>query len=752
MDMPAVLDPECQQVLLSIHDAFMAQDVDEMAVLNEICGQLVSRRFFRLALACLNDAGGLTIKGAAGVDGQRLPGIELEQPHNPFAKCIHTNLPVRLPQGFADMNSGIVGMLPKDTARFPAILYPLTSQKHCIGVLCVVAEGKDGFAQNDHLLLQMAAQHVGFALGMLRALSTRNSADAELRLAAAVFENSLEGIIITDRDGTILAANPAVAKSTGYDVHELIGRNPRIFNSRRQKKDFYSSMWEEITSTGQWKGEIWNRRKDGGNYPEWLSISAIRDERGQVVNYIGIFIDISRQKDVERHLDFLSHHDPLTRLPNRILFTDRLLVAITKAKLNRQSLSVLYIDIDYFKYINDTFGHNEGDNLLLAVAQRLQGCLREEDTLSRMGGDEFAVLLQDLNVEGAELVARKIIEAMEMSFSLGSHKLYVTVSIGASVYPGDGDKPAALLKNSDTAMCRAKSQGRSNLQFFRSNMQEYSIRRVEMEQRLRQALERNEFRVFYQPQIDLVSGRMTGVEALLRWQPQDGSLVPPAHFIPMAEETGLIIPIGEWVLRTACAQCKAWHEAGQGGLRVAVNLSARQFQQAGLHDMVAGVLRDSGLDPACLELELTESIAMQNAAEAAASLRDLKGMGVQISIDDFGTGYSSLGYLKRFPIDKLKIDQSFVAGIAEDTNDAAITMMVITMAHSLGLRVIAEGVETREQLEFLKMYCCNEVQGYLLSPPLPAEEFERLLAASETCSGGAERTIKEHATEVFYEK
>lgn len=727
MDMPVMLDSDCQQALLDIHNVLMTWNTDEETVLNGVCEKLAAYRPYRLAWAGLGTDAALFVRGATGNAARQLHGAVLDlscaDREDPIAKCMRTALPVWLEKGLAMLEHVPLKALPPDDLAAPAVLYPLMNQGRCSGVLCTVVRTGQELAPSDHLLLEVVARHIGFALAMMRVFAARNKTNEQLKLAAAVFDNSLEGIIITDGKGVILAANAAVVQATGYSKEELIGSNPRMFNSGRQPKEFYASMWEAIMHDGQWKGEIWNKRKNGEIYPEWLSISATTDKQGEVTNYIGIFIDVSKQKEAERHLDYQAHHDALTDLPNRVLFNDRLLMGIAKAKRNDQSLAVMFIDIDHFKYVNDTFGHNEGDNLLQAVAKRLKACLREEDTLSRMGGDEFTVLLQDLTGEGTEMVARKILDAMKLPFNIGEHKLYVTASIGISVYPKDGDKPMELLKNSDTAMYRAKEDGRNNLRFFRSNMHEFSMRRIQMEEDLRHALKREEFKVYYQPQVDLVDGRVSGVEALLRWARPGVGLIPPGQFISMAEETGLILPMGEWVLRVACKQCKAWHDQGWRGLRVAVNLSARQFQQSDFVDMVARILCETGLDPECLELELTESIAMQNAAETVAVLHGLKRIGVQISIDDFGTGYSSLGYLKRFPIDRLKVDQSFVAGIVEDPNDAAIIIAVIALAHNLGLKVIAEGVETGEQLDFLKMHFCNEVQGYLLGRPMPAEEL-----------------------------
>lgn len=722
-----MLDEECQQALLDIHNILMTWNTDEETVLNGVCEKLLAYRPYLLAWVGIGMDTALVVKGAAGSAAPQLHlavlNLSSSDRENPIAKCMRTALPIRLKNRLVMLENDTIKALPPEVLIAPTILYPIRNQDRCYGVLCVMAKTGQELTQGDLMLLEVVAQHIGFALAMMRIFAARNETNEQLKLAAAVFDNSLEGIIITDGKGVILAANAAVVQATGYSKEELIGSNPRMFNSGRQPKEFYASMWEAIMHDGQWKGEIWNKRKNGEIYPEWLSISAITDKQGVVTNYIGIFIDISKQKEAERLLDYQAHHDALTGLPNRVLFNDRLLMGIAKAKRNDQSLAVMFIDIDHFKYINDTFGHNEGDNLLQAVAKRLKACLRAEDTLSRMGGDEFTILLQDLTGEGTELVARKILDAMKLPFNIGEHKLYVTASIGISVYPKDGDKPMELLKNSDTAMYRAKEDGRNNLRFFRSSMQEFSVRRIQMEEDLRHALKRQEFKVYYQPQVDLVDGRISGVEALLRWERPGVGLIPPGQFISMAEETGLILPMGEWVLRVACKQCKTWHDKGWRGLRVAVNLSARQFQQTDFVDVVAGILSETGLDPECLELELTESIAMQNAAETVVVLHGLKRIGVQISIDDFGTGYSSLGYLKRFPIDRLKVDQSFVAGIVEDPNDAAIIIAVITLAHNLGLKVIAEGVETGEQLDFLKMHFCNEVQGYLLGRPMPAEEL-----------------------------
>jgi diguanylate cyclase (GGDEF)-like protein/PAS domain S-box-containing protein len=732
MDMQAGLNSEQAKILLDIHSALMTWNVDEQAVLRSVCEILSSLRSgLSIFCALLDDAGELRIAAAAGVWGAAITGLSLgkAEGQDHLGQCVQTGRVVNLENGLSALGCASLEIVPAAILQQEAILHPLTLQGTGIGLIGIVDRKRSHRSLLDPILFQMVAQHTGFALGMLRTFAQRDAIIGELQLAAAVFDSSLDSIFITDSQGTILKVNAAAMRVTGYTADEMLGRNPRIFQSGRHDRTFYAELWRSVMQTGRWQGEIWNRRKNGEVFPELLSISAIRDRHGAISNYISIFIDISAQKEAERRLDYLANHDRLTGLPNRDLFHDRLLVALAQAKRNRQPIAVLFIDLDHFKYINDTFGHAIGDELLRAAAQRIQGSLREEDTLSRISGDEFTILLQHFDSrEEVGLVAGKILSAMKSPFGIGEHELYISASIGISTYPEDGDHPELLLKNSDTAMYHAKSDGRGGMQFFRSSMEGYSIQRLELERHLYHALEQEEFLLFYQPQFDLNTGRLTGMEALLRWQRPDVGLVSPQDFIPLAEETGLIVPIGEWVLRTACKQGSIWGRTGAGPVRLAVNISAQQFSRADFCDMVGTILADTGFPPDCLELELTESLAMHHAEETVLTLKKLKALGVQISIDDFGTGYSSLSYLKRFPVDSLKIDKSFVDGIADDPNDAAIVIAIIVMAHSLGLGVIAEGVETQEQLDFLKMHHCNEVQGFLLGRPMPAGHVEKLLA------------------------
>lgn len=551
------------------------------------------------------------------------------------------------------------------------------------------------------------------------------------KLADKIFEYSSEGVLITDIKGIILNVNKAFSQVTGYQRDEVVGKTPAILNSRRQGKAFYDGMWHALASVGHWEGEIWNRRKDGEIYLEWLSICAVKNHQGETTNYVAIFSDITVARENEQRLEHLAFYDPLTNLPNRVLFQDRLQQVISRAARNQEMAAIMFLDLDRFKSINDTLGHKAGDELLIEVGERLSGCVRGSDTVARLGGDEFTVIIPDVtDVHHVSAVAQKIIEVVAMPFTLEGQEVFVTTSIGISIYPMGGKTVEALTKSADIAMYHAKSQGRNNFQFFRDAAHADTSALFALENHLRRALERNELEVHYQPQVDIETGRITGMEALLRWHhPKQGD-IPPSKFIPLAEETGLIHSIGEWVLRQACAQNKAWQDAGYPPMRIAVNLSVRQLKQKNLAEKVAEILDDTGLDPNWLELELTESVVMQNAEEAVGLLNQLKSIGVWLSIDDFGTGYSSLSYLKRFPIDTVKIDKSFIHDVDTNEDDAAISQAIIALANSLRLKVIAEGVENNEQLHFLREHQCCDAQGYFFSRPLPPGAITALMDKS----------------------
>jgi diguanylate cyclase (GGDEF)-like protein/PAS domain S-box-containing protein len=554
-------------------------------------------------------------------------------------------------------------------------------------------------------------------------IQQRAAAEQRLQLAAEVFENANEGITITDASGQIISVNPAFCKITGYAPDEVIGKNPRILSSGRHDRFFYQQMWAEIQTSGRWRGEMWNRRKDGTFFPEWLSISAVRAPTGEIAHYVGVFADITRVKESQEKLAFLAHHDPLTGLPNRILFNIRLEHGIQRAKREQQILSIYFIDLDRFKDVNDTLGHQAGDQLLAMVARRLDGRLRANDTLARLGGDEFILLQENTeSTSNVSMVAEKLLAELRRPFKMLEHEIHVGASIGICVYPADGDNAETLVKNADAAMYQAKAHGRNTFHFYTESMTQIAMDRIRLEGQLRGAIEREELELYYQPQFDLTDGRLIGTEALVRWHHPTMGLVAPIRFIPLAEETGFIVALGDWVLRTACAQIADWDKQGITVPRVAVNLSAKQFDHGDLAHAVRDAITAAQIAPARLELELTESVIME-CNDAFPVLESLRAEGIAISIDDFGTGYSSLSYLKVLPIDKLKIDRSFVVDIGQDTSDEIIVRAIINLGKSLGLKVLAEGVEEAAQANFLCAEGCMEMQGYLYSRPLPAAEF-----------------------------
>ncbi|MBA3032961.1 MAG: EAL domain-containing protein [Gammaproteobacteria bacterium] len=557
----------------------------------------------------------------------------------------------------------------------------------------------------------------------------RSRADAILRQAAAVLESAGEGVMVTDLQWNIVSVNSAFTTITGYSEAEVLGRNPSLLSSGRQDQSFYQAMWNSIKETGVWKGELWDRCKNGELFPQLLTISTVYDSNGQPSNYVGVMTDLSQIKNSEARLEHLAHFDPLTKLPNRLLLQSGLTHALLAAERHQQRLAVLYIDLDRFKNINDSLGHPAGDELLEALAQRLLEQLRSEDTLGRLGGDEFLLILENLQrPEDAASIARELIESLDQSFRLPSgHEVYVGASIGISLFPEDGTSCTKLIQHADVAVYQAKEAGRNTFAFYTPALTQIANERLDLEARLRVALTQREFLLHYQPQIDIQTGGLVGCEALVRWNNPQQGLIAPSRFIPLAEETGLIVPLGEWVLRQACTQAKAWIDAGMSHLSIAVNLSARQLQQPDIVARVAAILAETGLPAAALKLELTESMIMGRGEEAVALLQRLKDLGLRLSIDDFGTGYSSLAYLKRFPIDELKIDQGFVRDIPNDSDDNEIATAIIGMAHGLRLSVMAEGVETEAQRDFLAKHGCNTYQGYLFSRPLPADEFTRLL-------------------------
>jgi diguanylate cyclase (GGDEF)-like protein/PAS domain S-box-containing protein len=565
-----------------------------------------------------------------------------------------------------------------------------------------------------------------------RDITARKQADAELRIAASAFETQ-DGILITDADNTILRVNRAFTEITGYSAADVVGRNPRILKSGHHDTNFYKAMWSCINSTGSWKGEIWNRRKNGDTYPERISITAVKDPGGRVTNYVASLADITMHKAAEDEIKSLAFYDPLTRLPNRRLLLDRLQQALVSSTRSGKEGALLFIDLDNFKTLNDTLGHDMGDLLLRQVAQRLEACVREGDTVARLGGDEFVVMLEDLSEESIEAAAQtesigaKIIEALNIPYHLGEYEYLSTPSIGAALFIGQVQTIDELYKQADIAMYQAKKAGRNTLRFFDPQMQDTLNARAALESDLRKALERRQFVLYYQVQVDSAR-RPFGAEALIRWIHPERGLVPPDSFIPLAEESELILPIGQWVLETACAQLKLWEQdALTRDLSLSVNVSAKQLHQLDFVAQVQAAIRRHAVRPSLLKLEMTESMLQGNIEDTISIMNALKEIGVRFSLDDFGTGYSSLQYIKRLPLEQLKIDRSFVNDVVADSSDKAIVNTIIAMAHSMDLDVIAEGVETEAQRQFLLSHGCAHFQGYLFSKPVPVEQFEALL-------------------------
>jgi diguanylate cyclase (GGDEF)-like protein/PAS domain S-box-containing protein len=577
-------------------------------------------------------------------------------------------------------------------------------------------------------LVRNIAGHPTAMLINVADLSGARQIDERLRLSASVFENTAEGIFVTDADCNIIETNPAFTDITGYSRKEVIGSNPRIFQSGRHDRGFYQEMWQTLSESGRWRGEIWNRRKDGALFPQWQNISAVFDNQRKITHYVAVFSDISQIKESQEKLDHLAYHDALTDLPNRLLLNERLEQAIRHAERHRTQLAVIFMDLDNFKHINDSLGHMQGDRLLQEVSTFLFNAVRQDDTVARVGGDEFVLVLEDVGEpQHVGMIAQKLLSSLDQPILLDGHEVNVTASLGICLYPRDGDDAAVLLRNADAAMYRAKEEGRNTYQFYTEELTRNAFERVLLENNLRQALDRDQLILYYQPQLDLHSNRIVGAEALIRWQHPQLGLVSPAKFISIAEDSGLIIPIGNWVLQEACAQTRIWLDRGIDIGRIAVNVAGPQITRGGLLKGVTSALSAAELPANRLELEVSEGFIMQHAESAISQLHELRLLGVALAIDDFGTGYSSLSYLKQLPIHKLKIDQSFVRDVPDDPNDTAISDAVIAMGRSLGLTVIAEGVEKPEQVTFLRMAGCQEAQGFLFSKPLPAEKFEKLV-------------------------
>ena len=557
---------------------------------------------------------------------------------------------------------------------------------------------------------------------------THKLAQQQMQKLSSAIDQSADSVIITDRYGYIEYVNPAFEKVTGYATDEVIGKSTSILRSGQHDDAFYQNLWEEIEAGKSFHEVFINRRKDGSLYYEQKTISPLLDDNNDITFFISTGKDVTEQINTRKRLAYVTNHDVLTGLPNRSLYIDRLTQSISRARWNNRVVAVLFLDLDRFKHINETLGYDAGDYFLKVVARRLGKCVRDGDTVARLGDDEFAIILEDLKHENdIPFIVKKIFEAMEQPLKFNGHELFITLSIGVSMYPNDGDDASTLIQCADISIHRAKEGGTRNYQFYSNDLSYKTVDSLIMESDLRRAVEREEFVLHYQPQISLDSDAILGVEALIRWQHPELGLIPPIKFIPLLEETGMIVEVGKWVLQESCRQGTEWIQSGIANLRVSVNLSAVQFANDELTDTVREVLEISAFPANRLELEITESTVMQNPDEAINVLKEFHTMGVRTSIDDFGTGYSSLSYLTHFPLNTLKVDRSFVSNMSESKQHAAIVISIVNLAHNLGLNVIAEGVEKDEEKRFLQECNCNEMQGYLFSPPVDSEELTAML-------------------------
>ncbi|MES2047472.1 MAG: EAL domain-containing protein [Pseudomonadota bacterium] len=557
-----------------------------------------------------------------------------------------------------------------------------------------------------------------------RDITQRLADEARLQLAAKVFESSTDAIFITDSEQKIITTNPSFERLSSYTEKEMLGLTPKDFFSEESNGEMVTSLLEELEIKGYWEGELWNRRKNGHAYLCMISLVRVQDEFGHPVHYIGFFKDRTENHTAKQKIEELAFSDVLTGLPNRLLLAERIKQSITFSSRNNTTFALLFLDLDHFKQINDSLGHPFGDRVLIEVTERLKRCVRQVDTASRLGGDEFVLLLHQADSSGAEICARRVLEELGAPFTLDGMNFTVTCSIGIALFPSDGSTMDDLIKNADSAMYHVKERGRSDFRFYQRQMNIGLLSRMKIDHAMRQALENDGFRLHYQPLVNLENDEVFGVEALLRWHDADLGEVSPAQFIPIAEETGVIVAIGNWVLKTAIRQAALWHNRGEN-LSISVNVSALQFQQASFVEDIANALKDANLPANRIELELTESILIRDVEEALKKLQALADLGLKMSIDDFGTGYSSLSYLKRFPISKLKIDRSFVMHLPDDESDIAIVTAIISLAHALKLRVIAEGVENTEQRALLQSLHCDELQGFLFSQALAIDDFEK---------------------------
>lgn len=712
---------------------------DPQQLLERICEVVLEFGGFRLAWIGRENAERqvvpVAVYGAArdyilGLSLSTDPSLPLGR--GPTGTCIRENRSVIVNDYFSTEMTSPWHAVAKQFQIAGSISLPIHAHDFR-GAIMVYADTINYFDEDVVALLEELSGDISFALEQIHVNRVKREQDQQLMLANQVFECSAEAMLITDADNNIIRVNSAFVDITGYTTEEVLGKNPRFLKSEKQDRDFYRSLWHTLLLQGSWQGEIWNRRKNGEIYPEWVSINIVKDTTGKISHHFAIFSDLLQKKAVEE-LSHLKHYDPLTNLPNRSLLADRIESAISHAKQHNRFVGVMFLNLDHFRHVNDMFGHLAGDKMLITTAQCLIESVPKEATVSRLSADTFVILLPDQNTsEEISRIAVIISQHIYQPFLIEGQQVQLSAEIGIAVYPFDGDNSTLLMKNADLALSEAKSSGvKHSVRFYSSSMNDHARKLVTMGAELRSALEHNRLVLHYQPQVNIMNGQIVGAEALIRFRHPERGIVAPGEFISVAEETGLIVPMGEWVIREACRQMQQWLETTNSFMVVAVNLSPLQLHQSNLKDIVKQALDESGLPPHALELEFTESAIMKNVSATVGLMQQFKTMGLHLSIDDFGTGYSSLSYLKQFPVDKLKIDQSFVRNIAQDPSDAAIVQAVIALAKTLGMTTIAEGVETEAHLGYLRSLHCQEMQGYLYSRPLPANEFAELLLRGKT--------------------